>query len=443
MKRLACLALTLCLGPSLGLGAQEISPVLFGQNHWLASGDESRTGYLHLLWPQVKASGVQLIRIGGNAYEVKPPSLERWSAMVDSVQAIGAEPLFQIPRHFTGAQAAELVKRFNAKGRKPIRYWSIGNEPMLGDKTTIEEVHAYILRIAPAMKAVDPSIKILVSDEAWMRKEAFEALCGGKLDLTGRNAQGQWLIDGFTYHTYPNGEKFDRANVTGSSIESIRNSSRDLAALVDKANAKQGRQGEARLSWALTEVNVTYANPDRDVEGIGNPSFLGGQFIAEAFGIGMEFGALTVAPWCISETDNPKTDFGYLGLPPDFAPRSAYYHEQLLARNFKGRYLKGGSNQALVKVIGARNAKRIAVMVLNEEQTKSFDFELALDKTTDTSKALVVKMDAGIKKSVLGTIASQTTLVFVFDGQGRLLEKTTYSVRENLRNLPPQVERSK
>jgi len=32
----------------------------------------------------------------------------------------------------------------------------------------------------------------------------------------------------------------------------------------------------------------------------------------------MELGAFTVAPWCISETDHAETDFGYLGLPPEF-----------------------------------------------------------------------------------------------------------------------------
>src|SRR3954469_3043908 len=80
-----------------GLHAQEISPLLFGQNYWLGEGDESRIGYLHLLWPRVREGGVQLIRIGGNEYNIHPPSLARWTAMVDSVQAIGAEPLLQVP----------------------------------------------------------------------------------------------------------------------------------------------------------------------------------------------------------------------------------------------------------------------------------------------------------------------------------------------------------
>jgi hypothetical protein len=41
-----------------GVQAQPISAYLYGQNHWLADGDEGRVGYIHNLWPQVKASGV-------------------------------------------------------------------------------------------------------------------------------------------------------------------------------------------------------------------------------------------------------------------------------------------------------------------------------------------------------------------------------------------------
>lgn len=248
------------------LAAQDISPVLFGQNHWLAQGDEGRTGYLHLLWPQVKQSGVQLVRIGGNGYNVKPPSLARWTAMVDSVQAIGVEPLLQVPYTFTAAQAAELVKHFNAPGRKPVRYWSIGNEPMLHDKLSLEEAHAYLARIAPALRAADPTIKILVFDEAWLRRPAFDELCGGKLDLTGKDSAGRWLIDGFTFHSYPNGEKFGRNDVITTGPQKIRQDAKALVELLERANKQHGRTGDARLTWALTEVNVTYANPDRDIE---------------------------------------------------------------------------------------------------------------------------------------------------------------------------------
>jgi hypothetical protein len=436
------LSTTLLLAAASGLlGAQDISPVLFGQNHWLAQGDENRTGYLHLLWSKVQASGVQLVRIGGNGYEVNPPSPHRWKAMVDEVQAIGAEPLVQVPRHASAEQAAELVRTLNAPGRKPVRYWSIGNEPMLGDKMKVEEVRAYVQRIAPAMRDVDPALFIMATDEAWMRQEAFEALCGGAQDISGKDASGRWFIDAFTFHSYPNGEKFERADVTGTGIQKIRDQIKGLLVLLEKADRKHGRTDKAKLRWAFTEFNVTYQNPDRDVEGIGNPSFLGGQFFAEVFGLCMEYGALTAAPWCINETDNPRTDFGYLGLPPDFSPRSAYYHEQMLARNFRGRYLSISSSQPLVKALGSRDGKRICVMVLNQELKASYPFELALHSQGSSSAPLVLKADAGLKVSLKGTLPPQTTQLFVFDAKGRLLEKTTYGVGENLRNLPPRVDK--
>jgi len=418
------------------LAAQDLSPVLFGQNHWLNQGDEGRIGYLQLLWPKVKESGIQLVRIGGNEYNIHPPSLVRWTAMVDSVQAIGAEPLLQVPSAFAAAQAAEMVRHFNAAGRKPIRYWSIGNEPMLEDKMTLEQAHVYLARIAPALRSADPAIKIMISDEAWMRQDAYEALCGGRLDLTGKDANGRWLIDGFAFHSYPNGEKFGRENVIHSGVQAIRDQAKALRELMAKADLKHGRTGDARLFWALTEVNVTYANPDRNIEGIGNPSFVGGQFMAECYGVGLEYGALTVAPWCINEPDNVKTDFGFLGLPPDFAPRSSYYHTQMMAQHFQGHFMTTTSNDPLLKIIGARNEKQITLLVLNEDQQADRDFKLSLSLEASSFQA-----DAGLKQNLAIQIPSQTSRLLVFDAKGRLLETITYGIQQNLRNLPPQTER--
>ena len=356
--------------------------------------------------------------------------------MVDSVQAIGAEPLLQVPYTFTAAQATELVRHFNVPGRNPIRYWSIGNEPMLHDKISLAEVHAYLMRIAPALRAADPSIKILISDEAWMRQPAYEALCGGNLDMTGKDAAGRWLIDGFSFHSYPNGEKYVRNDVIATGVQKIRDQAKALIALIEQANLKQGRTGDARLSWSLTEVNVTYANPDRDVEGNGIPSFVGGQFLAEIFGVGLEYGALTVAPWCINETDDVKTDFGFLGLPPDFSPRSSYYHTQMMAQYFKGHFMKTASADALLKIIGARNEKQISILVLNEDQQGDRTFKLSLSLDGSPMRA-----DAGLKTNLEVTIPSQTSQLYVMNANGKLLEKITYGLAQNLRNLPPQSER--
>ena len=421
------------------ISAQEISPVLFGQNHWMAQGDENRPGYLHLLWPKVQESGIELIRIGGNSYERNMPSRERLSAMVASIQSIGAEPLVQVPSQYSAEQAYDLVRFFSASNKRPIKYWSIGNEPLFF-KSSIGQVHAYLKRIALAMKSADPTIKILVFDECEFRDAAYEELCTGRLDLTGQDENGRWIIDGFTFHRYPNGEQFDRRNVVFSGVEDINSSCQRLVKLLERADRMHGRTGDARLLWGLTEVNVTYANPDRDVAGIGNPSFLGGQFIAEVFGIGMKLGALTVAPWCINETDKVSTDFGYIGTPPEFHPRSSYYHVQMLSRNFRGRYLATTSNREYVKSIGSVDPERICVMILNEDETRSFDFDLVLTADARSDKALVVAADLGLQERTSGTIPSQTTMLLVLDSKGRRIRQYTYGLRQNERNLPPVVE---
>ena len=114
---LAIVVLALCNRSN----AQEISPYLFGQNHWIAQGDEgTRVGYLHLLWPKVKESGIKSVRIGGNGYNHNLPERQRLTAMIDSIRNIGAEPILQVPEDFTAIQAMELVEYYTRPGNKKV-----------------------------------------------------------------------------------------------------------------------------------------------------------------------------------------------------------------------------------------------------------------------------------------------------------------------------------
>jgi hypothetical protein len=374
MKRAILLTIVI-LSLSIWSNAQEISPYLFGQNHWIATGDEgSRIGYMQLLWPKVKESGVKSIRVGGNAYNYNFPERKRLTAIIDSIRKIGAEPLLQVPYNYTAIQAMELVEYYTKPGNKKVQYWSIGNEPLLHKEFTIEQIHDYILRIASAMKKVDPTIKMFVFDECELREAAYRDLCGGRLDLAGLKENGVWLIDGFNFHRYPNGQDFTRDDVIFKGPENILKQSILLTQIMDEADKKYNRTGDAKLLWGLTEVNVSWANPDREISGYGNTSFLGGQFMAEVFGIGMQYSAFSVNPWCISETDAVSTDFGYLGLPREFYPRSSYYHTQMMAENMKGNFMNTTDNQRYVKTIGSISKDQIAVLVMNQDQNMDFDF---------------------------------------------------------------------
>ena len=302
-------------------------------------------------------------------------------------------------RSVTSEEAEALVRRLNASPATRVRFWSIGNEPLLRKPDLIQEVHAYLMRIAPAMKKADPTIEVFVFDECEMRAPAYEALCGGPLDITGKNPDGTWT----------------------------------------RADQKHGRTGAARLKWGLTEANVTWANPDRRVEGFGNPSFVGGQFLAEVFGVGMELGAFTVAPWCISETDHAETDFGYLGLPPEFHPRSSYYHTQLMARHMGGSFVPSRTNEAKVKSIATRDGDGLAVMLLNQLQDRDLEYDLALSKDAPSTKPLAVRVDAGLAVKVAGWLPRETTTLLRLDGEGRPLLLYTYGRQHNVENQPPEV----
>ncbi len=443
-RKILILGLAMLIACFTQIKAQEISPFLFGQNHWLANGDEGRVGYLNQLWPKVKASGVKMIRIGGNGYERNFPDRERLNRMIDSIQGIRAEPILQVSRFFTALQAKELVEYYTKGEGRKVTYWSIGNEPLLHDEETLEIVHEFILRLATAMKEVSPEIKIFVFDEAGLRMPEYGELCGGSMDITGLKVNGQWLIDGFSFHNYPNGIEFNRDDVVFKGPQSILNDIKQLNELIEKANEKHRRIGEEGLMWGLTEFNVTWSNPDRETSGYGNPSFLGGQFIAEIFGYGMQYGAHMMNMWCINETDAVSTDFGYLGFPREFYPRSSYYHMQMMSENMQGRFVPSGNNKEYVKTIASSDSEKITLIIMNQHNSENYNFEVNLNGKTAKSKAdLIILVNGKITKTYTGSIPNQSTLLLVFDKSGNLIKKMEYNLALNIKNLPPLTTENK
>jgi len=419
-----------------GLNAQEISPYLIGQNYWLENGDEGRVGYVHKLWDKVEASGVKTIRIGGNGYQNNFPARTRLNNMIDSIKAIGAEPVLQVSSRFTDLQAKELVEYYSRDNSRKVSFWSIGNEPLLHKRHTIEEVHEFVVRIARAMKSVNSKIKIFVFDEASLEKEAYDAFVGGDLDIIGLKENGAWLIDGMNFHNYPMGPDFDREDVIFYGPDKILKQIEHLQDLMTKANSKHNRVGKDALLWGLTEFNVTYVNPNREISGYGNPSFVGGQFMAEIFGYGMKYNAFMMNPWCISEVDVVRTDFGYIGMPVEFYPRSTYYHMQLISKHMKKNYIESDVNQEYVKTIVTEDETGFMVLIMNQHQTEDFDFSLSGANKESTSE-LEIKLNTDTNLSYEGLISNEATKLLVFDSNGNLKKEIDYSVEHNLRNLPP------
>lgn len=420
--------------------AQKISPHLFGQNMWLTDGAEGRTGYIDKLWSKIESSGVKLIRIGGNAYNKQMPNLETLSHWVTSIKAIGAEPLMQVSKYKSAAESAKLVAYFNKDEKTKIKYWSIGNEPYKMDHIPLDSIAIYIKEHASAMKAVDPSIKIIVPDLAAYYKEAYESLLlDDKNSVAGRDINGNWYIDGINFHNYPNGKNYTRSDVIFYSVSKMRGMILDLVKDIKAANAKYERHGDDALIWGLTEFNITYDNPDDlSAAGIAVPSFINGQFWVDIFAMAMEYNAFTVTPWCLQESDRSSSYFGYIGGPPEFIPNATYYHYKMMADHMKGDYIKMQSDNPYLKIFGSQTDNSTTIIVMNQDENKTFSMNLGTINTTNNNpEYLMIRAAKDIKANQIVTIKPNSTLLLKFDKKGNKINELLYNLDMAIKNNEP------
>lgn len=415
-----------------GISGQEISEYLFGQNLWLASKAEgSRIGYIDQLWPKVGKSGAKIIRIGGNGYNKRMPNYETLTKWVTAIKEIGAEPLMQVSQYKSAEESAKLVAYFNKDEKTRIKYWSIGNEPYHMAKMSVDSISAYIKEHASAMKEADPSIKIHVPDLAAYYNEAYEPLLlDNEISIAGRDENGNWYIDGINFHNYPNAKDYNRSDVIFYSVSKMRGMILDLKRDLEAANEKYARTGTDALQWSITEFNITYDNPDDlSVTGIAVPSFINGQFWVDIFCMAMEYEAFTVTPWCIQESDRPRTYFGYVGGPPDFIPHSTYYHMQMMANHMQGTYIKMSTGNPFVKAFGAESDDFICVIIMNQDHTKSFDIDLnQINKGDAHSEFLPIASAKPVKAKYRGVSGPNSTMLLKFNKEGTKVLEILYDL---------------
>lgn len=436
----------LCVGLGVVQADHALSPYFFGTNLW---ADQDVGGQAYLFWPQLKKAGIKLVRIGGIGYNDQPPSMQQLLAWIDSIRAIGAEPLIQVSSHAqTPAQCADVVRTINVTHNLQVRFWTIGNEPWIDNNaTTATDIMNYWKPRATAMKAVEPTIKLFGIDECYYKQDYYTALIGGSNDISGQDENGNDYIDYVAFHTYPfpgsdANAVYTRDQVVKQGIAGIRGMAQNAVSDLSKANLKHDRSSARQLGWALTEFNITYANPaNNSIEGVGTRSFLAGQFIAAIFGVGMELGAFTILPWSIFEGGSGgRTDLGMFDAAPGYQPRSYYYHLALLGEYFSGTVCSTATNQEFVKAMACRNQSRISVMLLNMAANSGFDYAVGLNGSdAQAHPALEVTVDAQTQQEYTGHIDAQSTVVLVFTADGTLSEDAVYSLTDAQQYQPPQV----
>ena len=133
-----------------GVSGTPISTHFAGINAWMPYqiGSHKYNGKLETKWADVQASGVQIMRYGGNGVDhyanplwVDPSdstksTLNQYVILVDAMKAKGIEPVLQVPVYgstYSASQAADIVRYVNITNSRAVKYWIIGNEPDLDD----------------------------------------------------------------------------------------------------------------------------------------------------------------------------------------------------------------------------------------------------------------------------------------------------------------------
>jgi Glycoside hydrolase family 44 len=391
------------------VGAAAISPAAFGQNYW--SWEPSFGDPLAGTETLAKAMHLGFLRAGGDNNDTQMPSAfteAEVDAFVAYSKAVGAEPDLQVPiladvtgQPATAQTAADMVTYANKTMGYGIKYWSIGNEPDLYSTATgfpafasytAAEYCATFTAYAKAMKAVDPTIKILgpelsykyIPGDDWLTP--FLDGCKDQVDIV-------------TVHRYP----LDPSATTVAAAFADADAMRALAAAL-RANLDQ--HGMTATPLAFTEANVTWdGTPAKSTLPASPSTFFAGLWAADVTGVGLEAGLFTQAFWHVADGATGWKLAFILGGQP--AP--AYHAVSLFAQHFGGDILRVSGVPTGFSVFGSQDdqAGTTAVIVLNKTAvaarlTLTFDQLAPRDLTLEgESQAAVVIPTGGGAAQVL------------------------------------------
>jgi len=318
-----------------------------------------------------------------------------------------------------------------------VKYWSFANEPDLKyGITTPTPIATYFKKFATAMKVADPTIKIVGPDLSYLRFDVYSSLIGGADDITCKDANGNYMLDVISFHSYMYSGSQTRAQVTNEALGAFQEKVDSMTVWINKSNLKNARTAGNALTWAVTEFNIDYQNPTtNNAAGLGVHSFINGQHWAECLGICMKYSALSFLPWSVHESNGDRSlyDLGFLDGTNGTNPRSSYYHVQLMSLNNKTVFAPSTDNKSLVKVVSTKDNTGTTVMILNQELTTSYNYTIRLDNTPiTTASALKINIDKGQASEYTSTLAipAQATQVVVFDNAGNVQKIIEYSLTD-------------
>jgi hypothetical protein len=344
----------LYVDPEVDLGP--ISPYIYGSNYgpWTAvPADMLQVAYdshiTALRWP------------GGNwgdQNDVAGYQIDMFMAFCKSMNAIPTISVRLL--NGTPEAAAELVRYANIEQKYGITYWSIGNEPNLFDSLPNVDYDSVRFNqewraIAQAMKAVDPSIKLLGPElSQW----------GTNLENTPKDSAGRdWmteflqangdLVDVVTVHRYP----LYHADGKPSTVDDLRNNTLEWTNMVTYLRGLIHETTGRDIPLAFTEVN---SDPSNVISGVASPdSFYNALWYADILGQLIQQGVFMVNNFVLANRT------GGLGIIYGSEIRPIYYDFQIYS-HFGTELVYASSGVEFVNVYAAKRADgALTIMVIN------------------------------------------------------------------------------
>ena len=405
-------------------------PTRYGQNYWCWNGYGNAMPKVRSLIAPLK---LDLIRAGGynndagrssGTYGTDPFDEKQIDAFVTYAAAAGAEPIIQVPlinsykRHggtADPADAAALVAYANLTKGYHVKYWEIGNEPDLyAGNNGPADIPGYSLprfiadfkAFAAAMKAVDPSIRILGPELSWKYypnrpKDSEDDW------LTPFLEQCKGAYDVVAVHRYP----FDAAGCT------IQNAMDDVDRYIPFVQAiKDLVASEAPgVPVAITEANITYdGDPAHSVYPASPQTIYAAIWVADTLSAAREEGLWSQHFWSLSE----GWTLGFID-PVAARPLPEYYGFQMVS-SAMGPVELASSAPAGFSVYASRTAANDATVavVLNKHDTN------------DAETFVFTGMDGTPTRNFTATFPAYSITTVVFPDGGGAPTVYRYSTSE-------------
>ncbi len=343
----------------------EISPLVYGSNYgpWLVVPFE--------MLPRAYESGVTILRFPAGSWgdhnNVTKLQIDQF---MDFANKVGATAMFNV-RLLGGTpeQAAEMVRYTNIEKKYNVQYWGIGNEPTLyqsevkkfGETYDTVRFNKEWREFATAMKAVDPSIKLVGAE---INQFSFSTEEGattnfGEWDETWfiefLKANGD-MVDIVSFHRYP----FPRSSVSGPpNADELMQNSQEWDKIIPRARELILEHAGRDLPIAVTEFNSAY---DKSVGGEATPdSHLNAIWAADVLGRMIKNDVFMANFWSLTA----KGGYGGLGLIGQSDVYPAYYTYQLYGM-FGEELVYAASDVSELSVYAAkREDGTVTVMVVN------------------------------------------------------------------------------